>query len=700
MTANVQLVGYGLAAIAFLVLALLLFAGNRRRPLGRVLVAAAALSAVWAAGLAYDAAYGGISVSSVIVLEFAFDGIWLLFLAALLHDAVGGTGMRVLRYGGVAVAAALLASGFVVEVFADLGSAVAGGVLVFGSLTTSLLGLVGIEQIYRNARSRERRGLKYLAVALGGIFAYDLFMYSSAVVLGAISDAVWGARGFVVASCVGLIAIAARRAASWSVGIFVSRQIVFYGATLIAVGSYLVLVGFMGYLIRRAGGDWGLAAQVVFSSVAFLLLSVLLFSDRLRGRLRVFISKHFFENKYDYRQEWLRLIDTLTSPGDELSLQKRGLKALAQIVGSQSGLLWMVSADGTNYRCATSWSAPPPRQAIAADSSLPRFLEKTGWVVERLEYRRAPDHYPGLNLDDPAIESQEFEFVVPLLHDGALLGFATLSEAQPPVSLNFEDHDLLKTAGKQIASYLAQEIATEQLAESRQFEAFNKLTAYIMHDFKNLIAQQSMVVENAQRHKNNPEFIDDAIETIRGGVVRMRRIIDHLRQRSVERPVQRIELGKLVMQAVSQCADREPIPRAVVNDGQVWVRGDRERLFMAFYHAIRNAQDATPADGTVSVELEESGAECVVHVIDTGRGMDDEFIHKRLFKPFDSTKGTAGMGIGAYQIRETLRMSGGRVEIDSAPGTGTRLTMTLAIEPAAGDEAAVGAPNHSDSAAS
>ena len=208
--------------------------------------------------------------------------------------------------------------------------------------------------------------------------------------------------------------------------------------------------------------------------------------------------------------------------------------------------------------------------SIPADASLPIFLKRSGWVIERSEYDRDPERYENLDLTELALNLQHFEFVVPLPHDGELLGFVSMAEPERTARLNFEDRDLLKTAGSQIASYLAQEIATEQLAESRQFEAFNKLTAYIMHDLKNLIAQQSLVVENAQRHKGNPEFVDDAIETIRGSVARMRRVIEHLQQRSGEHPTQRVELGKLVMRAVSQCAAREPVPRAIVSDQQVW----------------------------------------------------------------------------------------------------------------------------------
>jgi len=198
-----------------------------------------------------------------------------------------------------------------------------------------------------------------------------------------------------------------------------------------------------------------------------------------------------------------------------------------------------------------------------------------------------------------------------------------------------------------------------------------------MHDLKNLIAQQSLVVENAQKHKDNPEFIDDVIVTIKGSVRRMRKVIDLLQRGSVDQPVQKVEVGKLIMQAVSSCADRKPTPRAIIGGQQVWVRADQDRLQMAFYHAIRNAQDATPANGRVDVELVSDGANCTVSIVDSGRGMDDTFVRERLFRPFDSTKGTQGMGIGAYQIRETLRSVGGEVRVKSKPGDGTRLILSL-----------------------
>ena len=77
------------------------------------------------------------------------------------------------------------------------------------------------------------------------------------------------------------------------------------------------------------------------------------------------------------------------------------------------------------------------------------------------------------------------------------------------------------------------------------------------------------------------------------------------------------------------------------------------------------------------VGVSHSADECCITVNDTGCGMDQAFVHERLFKPFDSTKGTQGMGIGAYQIRETIHAIGGSVEVDSVVGRGTKVILRL-----------------------
>src|SRR6185369_6437743 len=101
------------------------------------------------------------------------------------------------------------------------------------------------------------------------------------------------------------------------------------------------------------------------------------------------------------------------------------------------------------------------------------------------------------------------------------------------------------------------------------------------------------------------------------------------------------------------------------------------RLVSALEHAIRNAQDATRDTGTVRLRIESRDRRVALHVCDDGVGMSPEFVRERLFRPFDTTKGAAGMGIGAYQAREYARELGGNVEVQSAPGSGTRFTIIL-----------------------
>ena len=681
MNSEFSVIGYSFAGIAFLVLALMLLPQSRGKSHSVWLVIAAVASAVWGLALASGAPAFTEITFQVFLLEILHDGFWLLFMSMLLGGAVGQRRFRVARFAGLGCVALVLLLGSWANSGISLGPFLPElhRTLFFGSLLTSLFVFVGLEQIFRNARTSQRKGLKYLCLGVGAVFAYDILLYSNAILSNQISGSLWSARGVIVLMCVPIIGIATVRGPSWLAGIFVSRRVVFYTTTIAFAVIYITVIGIAGFYIRTLGGPWGGAAQLVVLVAALLTLAVLLVSDQTRARIRVYITKHFFESKYDYREEWLRLIETLTSPDDELPLRKRAIKALAQVVDVPSGLLWLRQRGQTEYSCVAGWNTPRPPEVIKGDHSIVGFLRETGWIIDFREYSGNRDRYEMLSVDDELPARPETAFAVPLLDGGDLLGFVFLSQPRTPLTLNFEDHDLLKTAGKQIASYLAQELSTEQLAESRQFEAFNRLTAYLMHDLKNLIAQQSLVVENAQKHRDNPEFIDDAIATIKGGVSRLRRVIEHIQQRSVGPPLQRVELNQLINQAVSQCGDRMPSPEALVDGKQVWVRADRERLLMAVYHALRNAQEATPPEGEVRIELSDDGDDCTVLVTDTGAGMDEAFVRDRLFRPFDSTKGTQGMGIGAYQMRETIRSMGGSVSVQSLVGSGTIVSLGLRV---------------------
>ena len=452
-----------------------------------------------------------------------------------------------------------------------------------------------------------------------------------------------------------------------------------------SAGVYMLLMALAGYYIKVYGGEWGQILQAAFIMGALLVLLVLLFSGQLRARLRVLINKHFFTYRYDYREEWLHLMAALAGPGSDRPLNERVIFAIAEIVESPGGLLWLCDERGS-CRIAARLHHPeldlppqPPGDALTA------FLEERRWVIDLDELARDPTRYGSLPLPGwlDAVDSPWL--IVPLMHNDRLKGFVVLFRPRAPQALNWENLDLLKTAGMQAASYLALNQAAQALAEARQFEGFNRISAFVIHDLKNLIAQLSLVVSNAQRHRANPEFIDDAVRTIENSVAKMNRLMSQLRSATAADVADQVDLAALVRDVATAHQRQRPAPRYEGPATPVPVRAEPDRLSAVIGHIVQNAQDATPPAGEVEIGLAVSSGRATVTVRDTGAGMDDAFIRERLFRPFDSTKGLTGMGIGAYECREFVTSLGGWVEVRSAPGKGTSFTIVIPTAEAAGE---------------
>jgi putative PEP-CTERM system histidine kinase len=662
------------ALVAYTFLSLLLAIHARSKPALRWLLGASVATLLWACvllGLAY--LQPALLADWIWVIDGARNAAWLIFVAGLLPRG----SLMAIRTGlfGTAVAAVVILA---IEPVTGLAMPPFSGRESMLMLALSLLGLVGIEQLFRNADAEEKRALGLLALALGVLFVFDLFVYSQGLLLVSLDQGLWSARGFVVVLIVPLFVVTAQHFPGWRSQLYVSRPMVFYAATLFGAGLYLMAMSMVGYWLLARGGEWGATVQAVFLVAAGLLLAVVLFSSRFRARIRVFVSKHFFRGRYDYRREWLRLIGTLADQHGGSAAQ-RALKALCDIVQAPSGQLWLLKEDAADY-CVAALLGESAEHSYGADDPVMQFLAASNWIVDTDEYRQDPEKYGHVFRTVPDRSLPPGSVLVPLRHEDQLLGVARLEKPAGQRPLNFEDHDLLKTVGQQMAVYIAQEMAREQLYQTRQFEAFHRTTAFLMHDLKNLTAQQALLVQNAPRLKHKPGFVDDAFRTIEHCVERMRRLLDQL-QHGVSAPVvTRINLTPILEEAVAEASARRPVPQLQV-EAYCSVRGDRDKLAMIFAHAIKNAQDATPADGQVSVRLwRHEDAEVSVEIKDTGCGMDEAFIREDLFRPFVTTKGASGMGIGAYQIREYLRVLGGRLVVESLPGKGTRLQMIMPAE--------------------
>ena len=683
------MIGYLVCAGTY---ALLLGAGLtlwRRRLTGSGLTAAMAAQFGWALALGTQRGWGPFPPALLIGLESLRNLAWALVLIRCLSAQTLSPGVR----SAQRIVAALV----VLAILAAAGTLFPGGDLIgrgiesqwlWGGFLFAIGGLVLVEQVARNTRASRRWDLKYIWLAIGGLYAWDLCLYSVAMLHGSLATLFWTDRGFFNAALAVLLAVGFSRISEWESAAFLSPRIVFFSATLLGTALYALVMAGGSYLVRRLGGSWGEAGQLMFLAAGGLMLAVAALSEQFRAWSRVTVARYLFPYRYDYRTEWQKLTRAL-SEASETPLHERVARVMAGFMGAPHSGLWLRDGEGVFVPSGGIFApADAPRESGHAEFF--DYLRRHEWICsledarDRLPSARNLGHTPhGETMPDPPqwmVDNPRMWAVVPLICDGALVGFVVIGQPLAAIRLSWEELDLLRAAGRQVASFLAFEQAAKRLAEAHQFEALNRLSAVLMHDLRHLIAQQALVVQNAARHRGNPAFFDDAILTIDNSVKRMTRLMDELRSGVLTEQRQRVEFADLCAEAIRRCAGRAPAPRLEVGERAEAVL-NRERLLQVIEHLIRNAQEATPESGSVTVSVHRAGRHGVIEVADTGCGMDATFIRERLFRPFETTKGERGFGIGAYQAREFVRKSGGSIEVESTPGRGTRFVLRLPLAP-------------------
>ena len=678
MLLNVALLSYLCAALAFLALGVGLHFRSAPNSFGSALRIPAFVAAAWAAliviGWFAPPAYGLV----IKLAESARDVAWTLLVLRLLHPA--GTRFSVLLRSalgrfGLALYALLVIVTVLFHTSSLLPFALGAALELACQLGAAVLGMVLIEQMLRNSATEDRWGVKFAALAIGGMFAYDFYLYSNALLFQRLDVDIWSARGLMNALTVPFLLISTRRTPGWHNGLALSRNVVFHSVSISGAALYLLLMGSAGYYLRYAGGNWGPVIQVGFLCAAVLLLGAIFFSGSFRARLRVFISKHFYRYHYDYREVWLQFTSTLSEPGPDL--ERRALCAVAALVESPAGMLLM-RTDAQRIETVMNWNMHSVALCESVDTSLWRFSMARRWVIDLAELRAEPERYPDLVLPAGLQALADAWLVVPLVNHGDLIGLMILTRPRTPVRLNWEVTDLLKIAGQQAASYLAQKRAADGLAVSRQFESFNRMSTFVVHDLKNLVSQLSLLVSNAARHSGSPEFQADMLETVSHSVDRMKLLLQKFtREIQAERTVP-IVLQSLLQRCVTSAAAWGMTPRLALPSTPVTVSGNSARLERVIGHLLQNAIEATPKDGTVRIELFQREQSAEIEVRDNGAGMSEEFVRDRLFKPFESTK-PAGMGIGVFESRQYIQELGGSVTVRSSPGRGTTFVVRLPL---------------------
>jgi putative PEP-CTERM system histidine kinase len=678
MIGFIALWSHALAAVLFGALALWQLRRWNQQAGNRQLVAAFAVTSVWAILVAADGPLG----MGAAIAESARNFGFLAFMYAILCSAEDDGRQRAVKAVYTAVAAAIglqLTIGGVAPEFAHNGLAYAAlrSTQQILGLTVAAGSLVLVHNLYGQAAPDSRWTLRLPMIALAGMWAYDLHLYTVAYLTrGPVGD-LFAMRGAILSMLVPLFALASRRSAQWRV--HMSRAASFQSLSVLAILAYLILMMSATRALEIIGGNWVRVAQVAIIFAMTIAAVILLPSGRMRAWMRVIVAKHFFEHRYDYRAEWLRFTRTIGTAGaDEAPLAERIVKAVADIAEAPSGLL-LVREEGGRLSLGASWRWGHDSPNTGDETALIAFLERHSFVAD-LEQAKRGALKAGEDVCAAPEWMQRMEegwAGVPLLHNDRLVGLVILQHPLVRRPLDWEDFDLFRTAGIQAASYLAEARTQEALANAGRFDEFNRRFAFIMHDIKNLVSQLGLIIRNAERHADKPEFREDMIATLHSSVKKMNDLLARLSRGNANvepEPVRAMAVDRCVA-VVAEIKGRVH-PVEVEGEQGLAALADPGRLEQALMHLVQNAIDASEPGTPVRIRVARRGGEAAIEVIDRGCGMSADFIRTRLFQPFASTK-DGGFGVGAFEARSLVTAIGGRLEVESREGEGTRFILLL-----------------------
>jgi len=683
---NYSYYSYLAAAAAYFLLLPLTLIGIKKNPVAISLIVAVVMSLTWAGYTAFLIYNNELVTSEILPLETLRDTAWFFLLSTLISRQQFNNNYSLLFKSRLANGMALLIMFILaLEVFSDLRYQIqqflGQDLRLFAHVVFAIIGLMLVEQLYRNATLDLHWTVKFLCLGLGALFTIDFIVYSKSLLFVKLDYLLWNSRGFINALIVPLLAISILRLQiNNAIRITASRKVVFHTTVLLGSGLYLILMSLAGFYIRDYGGNWGGIAQIIFIFLAVLLLLVLFVSGKARAIAKVYFNKHFFHYRYDYRDEWIKLSKTIAQLDSINELSGFIIKTLSDLADSSGGGLWLKNEQGDFYLAEESNLGFYPPQLIKADQSLIQFMLKKQWIIDFVEFSNYPKVYNEVDLSQWQAEQNNISLIIPLFRQNDLVAFVALTKAKVHKQLIWEDHDLLKTVGMQLTNALALSHASDALSRSRQFEAYNRLSAYLVHDLKNLVAQISLIVKNAEKHKYNPEFIDDSIETLKNVVYKIEHLLNQLKKGQVKTDNKIIvNLAEVIKDVAIQQAGNKPALQLTSNQDKIEVLGEKEKITAILGHLVQNAQEATAENGIVSLELSKDENQAIIKVIDNGSGMDNKFIAERLFKPFDTTKGNAGMGIGVYEAHDYIVKQSGSCDVESKLGVGTTFTIKLPL---------------------
>ena len=511
--------------------------------------------------------------------------------------------------------------------------------------------------------------IKFELLGAGAFLAILIIYYSQGLLFRAINMQLVPMRTVVLIGAIAMMFYSRLKRGS-GINVYVSQQIAYKSVVLLVVGLYIICLGLVGEGMKYFGDGFQHALIYALVFFAGLGLSIILLSKTVNRKVRVFIHKNFYQNKYDYRNQWLQFTDRLSSSRTSDNLLDSIVSEFCETFGMAKGALFIINQEHDIYQRAAGISMVSDGVTFGINDPVIESLTGSRWIVDLRNNVTASQK----DSHEAFFSKIDAFFIIPLLMNETVDGFIILGSPHSIEEIyTYEDFDLMRTLAKQASSALLNLHLSDQLASSRELAAIGKVSAFVMHDLKNLIATLSLMLENAQEHISLPAFQNDLLMSLKNIVIKMNALTLRLKQLPGKSSLQltRVDL----LQMLRETAALVTGTALDVSGKHIMAEVDREELQKVALNLMLNAIEATDGNKTVKVEVGENGNP-FIRVKDEGCGIPEAFMQHMLFKPFSSTK-KLGMGIGLYQSKQIIEAHGGRIEVVSDIDHGSEFTVWL-----------------------
>jgi len=541
-----------------------------------------------------------------------------------------------------------------------------------GMMIYCILALINLETTFSSTYGSERWRMKFKMIGIASILSVLVFYFSQGLLYRVINMSLMPVRSCVLIIASSLIGYSEAFRGN-DVRVQVSRYIFYRSFTLLIVGLYLIILGLVGEGMRYLDIPYSKDLTAFLAFASGIMLFIVLLSETLRRKVKVIISKHFFTHKHDYRDAWLKITGKLSECKTLTDVHQAVLKSYIEAFGLTGASLYLFNKARKIYTLAAHLSMPSAPADFSPSAELFAYFLDRDRILNPHD-----DEYAPTTEESAFIRQTESRLIVPLIFNKKVEGIVVLKKQLILDEFIYEDYDLMKTLAKQASQSLVTFTLTEELIETREFNAVSKLSSFVIHDIKNLTYSISLMLNNAENFIDNSEFQDDMLKTLKNTVFKMKHLIQKLKVLPEKQSLytRLADVSLLTREIIADIQKMQADAEILFQGSSAFAVVDGEEIKKVILNLVMNALESVGQKGIIRIETGTDGNYAFLKVSDNGCGITDDFIKNHLFKPFRTTK-EKGLGIGLYQCKQIVEAHGGNIKAESVPGEGTVFTVRL-----------------------